>query len=111
MSRFARLLQQVCPPEIVKLIEHPVPVNIWLPETNWVGLCMAHADEHFANDEQGFYDDERKRVDVLFNSPLYRVFFLVGSPKMLIKFILGCWGRRNWSSICVFRPIFFQKCF
>jgi hypothetical protein len=71
------------PAEIVDLVEHPRPVNTWIPEVHSHALMLAVFDRGFASvDEfaQFAYDTQHK----LFASKIYAVLMRWTSPKRML---------------------------
>jgi len=73
------------PPQLLPLIEHPEPLNTWIPAVQNNAFLLAMTD-HFYNQDLraavSWYRDVRKRM---FRSPLYRMMMAVISPRYILR--------------------------
>ena len=81
------------PSELCDLIRSPPPVSSWIPEVAFNAASMVMYDEHFeskdtARFEAWVFDFNR----ALFSKTLYRILFLLVSPRRLLTNVPSRWG-------------------
>jgi hypothetical protein len=81
------------PAELCELIRNPPPLSSWIPEVAFNAASMAMYDEHFGSEDTARFEDwvfDFNRD--LFRKPLYRILFLLISPRRLLTNVASRWG-------------------
>jgi hypothetical protein len=83
---FFRAMAPRLPDALRFAIESPPLASQWVPEVHQLGLMLAVADAHFASagGEAAFLGWGDRASLAMLRSPLYRVVFAVGGPKLLL---------------------------
>ncbi len=81
---FTPIVDQL-PSKLLPLLEHPEPINTWIPAVQNNAFLLAMTD-HFYNEDLraavSWYRDVRERM---FKSPLYRMMMAVISPRYILR--------------------------
>lgn len=76
---------QGLPEALATLLNDLPPVSIWVLDTFWVALGLAHADAHFPGDDAGYIVDEGNRAKVLMATSTFKMLQLMTSPLMYVR--------------------------
>ncbi len=82
---YARTPADRLPESLAHLLSNLPPVNIWVQDTYWVALGLAHADAFFPGDDDGYIADERRRAEALMETSTYKMLRLMTSPSMYVR--------------------------
>lgn len=81
------------PSDVTELLRSPPPVNTWIPETLFNAAALAIYDREFGGDNlEGFEHWVYQINRDIFRKPLYRVLFLLISPRRLLINVARRWG-------------------
>ncbi len=81
------------PARLVPLLEHPEPLNTWIPAVQNNAFLLAMTDHFYDRDLRAavaWYRDVRERM---FRSPLYRMMMAVISPRYILR-----GARKRWET-------------